>query len=82
MLCAEQAYRNQEWNQLLQFVIDPVSDPVRSDSSREVFGMRNGTAAVLNPAGQGFIAAASMKRAGKVRDMAARAMETVPSSEG
>lgn len=29
--CAEQAYRNQEWNQLFEFVLDPESDPVRSD---------------------------------------------------
>jgi hypothetical protein len=35
-----------------------------------------------NPQGHGFIAVASMNRAGKVRDMAARAMQTVPSSHG
>src|SRR5664280_2248960 len=34
------------------------------------------------PQGQGFMAATSMKRAGKVSDMAARAMVTVPSSNG
>src|SRR5438094_4437884 len=34
------------------------------------------------PQGHGFMAAASMKRAGKVSDMAARAMHTVPSSSG
>src|SRR6185312_12619155 len=34
------------------------------------------------PQGQGFMAAASMNRAGKVSDMEARAMETVPSSSG
>src|SRR5258706_6650618 len=34
------------------------------------------------PQGHGFMAAASMKRAGKVSDMAARAMETCPSSSG
>jgi hypothetical protein len=35
-----------------------------------------------NPQGQGFIAAANMKRAGKVSDIDARAIETVPSSSG
>src|SRR5271165_24397 len=34
------------------------------------------------PQGQGFMAATSMKRAGKLSDMAARAMVTVPSSNG
>src|SRR5438552_925038 len=34
------------------------------------------------PQGQGFMAAASMNRAGNVSDMAARAMHTVPSSSG
>ena len=34
------------------------------------------------PQGQGFMAATSMKRAGKLSDMAARAMVTVPSSSG
>ena len=35
-----------------------------------------------NPQGHGFIAAASMNRAGKVTQMAARAMVTQPSSSG
>jgi hypothetical protein len=30
--CAEQAYRDQDWDQLLEFIMDPVSDSVRSDS--------------------------------------------------
>ena len=34
------------------------------------------------PQGQGFMAAASMKRAGKLSDMEARAMVTVWSSSG